>query len=74
MKKIKLIYVITVFVLFVNVALSAPPPPPGGGPGCWPPPCVPIDGGIALLIGAGAILGAKKVISKRNAKKNNAKL
>lgn len=35
---------------------------PGGGddPGCWPPPCVPIDGGVGWLIAAGAIYGGKK--------------
>ncbi|HXB38900.1 MAG TPA: hypothetical protein VNZ49_00065 [Bacteroidia bacterium] len=42
---------------------GAPPPPPGGGmsPPCWPPPCLPIDGGISLLIGAAAIYGGKKL-------------
>jgi len=51
---------------------AGPPPPPGGGgdPGCWPPPCVvPIDGGISLLIAAGAALGAKKAYDLKNEKK-----
>lgn len=38
--------------------LMAQPGP--GGPPCWPPPCIPIDGGLSLLIGAGALLGGKK--------------
>lgn len=47
-------------------AQGGPPPPPGGGPGggtppCWPPPCVPIDGGITFLLAAGAIYGSKKI-------------
>lgn len=41
----------------------------GGPPGCWPPPCVPIDGGISLLIAAGAIYGGRKLY--KNKKENN---
>ncbi len=42
---------------------GAPPPPPGGGmaPPCWPPPCLPIDGGISFLIAAAAVYGGKKL-------------
>lgn len=45
--------------------IKAPPAPPAaeGGttaPPCWPPPCVPIDGGIGWLIAAGVAYGAKK--------------
>lgn len=36
-----------------------PPPPPGGtGPPCWPPPCIPIDNGIELLVLGGAAIAA----------------
>lgn len=57
-------------VLFclASVAFAAGPPgPPGGGmgPGCWPPPCVPIDGGISFLIGAGLIYGSSKVVKRK---------
>jgi hypothetical protein len=54
------------------VALPPPPPPPGGGdePGCWPPPCIPIDGGISLLIAAGAVYGGRKLYSKQKEKKS----
>jgi hypothetical protein len=34
----------------------------GGGAGCWPPPCIPIDGGIGLLVLAGVAWGSKKLI------------
>ncbi len=47
---------------------QVPPPPSGGGtgsPSCWPPPCVPIDGGISALIVAGAALGAKKLVDSK---------
>jgi hypothetical protein len=42
-------------------------PPPGGSgsagstPPCWQPECVPIDGGIGLLLAAGAVIGARKL-------------
>lgn len=62
-------------IVFLVVAITClqagppPPPPPTGGPGCWPPPCVPIDGGISLLIAAGALYGGKKLYKK--SKENN---
>jgi hypothetical protein len=68
--KIKLLLkiIIPVFFLLLSAQISAlgPPGPPGGGggggtPPCWPPPCVPIDGGIGLLLAAGALYGVKKV-------------
>ena len=39
--------------------------PPGGpsgstDPPCWPPPCIPVDGGISVLIALGAAYGSKK--------------
>tara|TARA_Y100001968_G_scaffold248571_1_gene233121 strand:+ start:3703 stop:3921 length:219 start_codon:yes stop_codon:yes gene_type:complete len=34
-------------------------PPGSGGPPCWPPPCVPIDGGISILVAIGAFFGGK---------------
>lgn len=49
--------------MVANPVLAAGPPgPPGGGgdPPCWPPPCVPIDGGIGFLLAAGLAYGAKK--------------
>ena len=49
--------------------LMAQPGP--GDPPCWPPPCIPIDGGLSLLIGAGALLGGKKAIEARRSRKTN---
>jgi hypothetical protein len=56
-----------VFLLLGSVAFAAfpPPPPPSNGPPCWPPPCIPIDGGITLLMAAGAAYGAKKLYNSR---------
>ncbi len=58
------------FILVASASCFAgPPPPPGpGGPLCWPPPCIPIDGGISLLIAAGVIYGGSKLYSKKNSK------
>jgi hypothetical protein len=58
------------FILVASASCFAgPPPPPGGGaPKCWPPPCIPIDGGISLLIAAGVIYGGSKLYSKKNSK------
>ena len=41
--------------LLMNEAIAQPPPPTG--PPCWPPPCVPIDGGVSYLVFAGILLG-----------------
>ena len=62
-------FIFTVFFIIamsiVNNAFAAGPPGPpgggGGGPPCWPPPCVPIDGGIGFLLAAGIAYGGKKV-------------
>jgi hypothetical protein len=69
MKKLA-VYSIFFFLIICSQHLfAAPPPPPAAAPPCWPPPCVPIDGGITFLIAAGAALGAKKLY---DAKKSNA--
>ncbi len=53
---------IILFCFICNtVIFAAPPPPPAGSPGCWPPPCVPIDGGIVFLIIAGTLFAIKKL-------------
>jgi len=51
-------------IMFLGTDLLAGPPGgggPGGQGGCNPPPCVPIDGGISILIAAGVALGGKKI-------------
>jgi len=60
MKTIK-ITVTILLTIFFNGVHAAPPPPPGGGPGCWPPPCIPVDGGVVFLAIAGALFVAKKL-------------
>ena len=58
-----------IFILAnINLTFGGPPPPPPPTPGCWPPPCVPIDGGISLLIAAGAIYGGKKLYNHKKEK------
>ena len=58
-----------IFFLFPQVGKSAGP---GMGPApCWPPPCaIPLDGGISLLIAAGAALAGKKFYDFRKSTKN----
>lgn len=70
MKKFKLILTITLLLFGSKIIFSAPPPPPSGSPGCWPPPCVPIDGGVTFLIAAGAAYGAKKLVDARKKNKS----
>ena len=65
MKQLK-VSIIFLALFTVQHAMAAPAPPAGGGnPTCWPPPCVPIDGGISLLMAAGALYGAKKIYKTR---------
>ena len=46
----KLKYVFVIILLALSSSFFAQLPPGGpGGPGCWPPPCVPIDGGITIF-------------------------
>jgi len=58
---------LSLFALFLLIAGTLPaapaPGPPGGGSGppCWPPPCIPIDGGVGFLIIAGLVFGAWKL-------------
>lgn len=40
---------------------TPPTASPAGTPPCWAPPCVPIDGGIGILLAAGAFVGARKL-------------
>jgi hypothetical protein len=68
MKKRSLIVAAILFVAaFAGVNIdsafgAAAPPPPQT---CWPPPCIPIDGGISILIAAGAAFGGKKIYDLR---------
>lgn len=64
MKKLVIFSVFLVLVFYSQGLFSAPPPPPAAAPPCWPPPCIPIDGGITALIIAGAAYGAKKLYGR----------
>ncbi len=62
--KLRSIYIL--FGIIGNSLIYAqvgPPPLPS----CWPPPCIPIDGGVGFLIAAGIAYGVKKIndIQKR---------
>jgi hypothetical protein len=63
---IKISLILTLYFSVGTLALYAPPSPPAGGgtPACWPPPCIPVDGGIGILLVAGAALGAKEAYRK----------
>lgn len=55
-----------VFCLIGLDAYSIEAPNGGGGPQCWPPPCsVPIDGGISMLLAAGAAYGGLKIAKRK---------
>ena len=48
-------FIFTAFATLSSLFFVAAPAPPSptGGPICWPPPCVPIDGGLIFLALAG---------------------
>ena len=63
-------YLLTLcFIIAFSALVFAPPPAAPGNPrGCFPA-CVPIDGGISLLVAAGAVYGGKKLyLDKKNKK------
>jgi len=66
LKKLIVISFITFTLAITSNELYAPPPPPAGGgtPLCWPPPCIPIDGNIGILIAIGLGIGTKTLFSK----------
>ena len=71
MRKYCYILVFLIISFSTNLKAQGPPDPGGGGgPGCFPPPCVPIDGGLSWLLLAGAVYGGKKAydISKKEDK------
>jgi hypothetical protein len=45
---------LVIFILSSSVILAQPGPP--GSP-CWPPPCIPVDGGISLFTLASILFG-----------------
>ena len=69
MKKKSILFgLLTIVAVILCVTLDAQPPLSGTtGPPCFPPPCIPIDGGTTLLVAAGLIWGGKKVFDKSKA-------
>ncbi|TVR39069.1 MAG: hypothetical protein EA392_07670 [Cryomorphaceae bacterium] len=53
------------FLIIFPLLLAAQPSSGGAGPPCFPPPCIPIDGGTTLLIAAGLAIGGKKAYDLR---------
>lgn len=65
-----LILLVFLYITSITFAAAPPPPPPPPSPGCWPPPCIPIDGGVSILLLAGAMYGAKKSYDKFRTRKD----
>ena len=65
-KLIKICLATAALVVFSQLAFAQPPPPAN-------PAAVPIDGGLSILLAAGAGLGAKKAwdLRKQQAEKND---
>mgnify|MGYP003640064476 CR=1 FL=1 len=67
----KTILILSLLFIGLSAPLIAQPPDPGGGggnPPCFPPPCIPIDGGLSWLLLAGVAYGGKKFhdMNKKN--------
>jgi len=73
MKKIFLLFVLFAAICFSEELMAQPPNPGGGGtnsqPGCFPPPCVPIDGGLSWLLLAGTVYGGRKLYNSNTSQK-----
>lgn len=59
--------VLFLFISFTDAFATVPTPPSGttGNPSCWPPPCIPADNGVIVLITAGLLFAAKKLYDFR---------
>jgi hypothetical protein len=72
MNRFRKLIALSIFLFCVTaIGICQPPPPPGGGAA----PCggpfgtvCPIDGGVSLLIAAGAALGGKKAFDLKKKK------
>jgi hypothetical protein len=52
-------FLLIVLILVSCQFFSQPGPP--AGPNCWPPPCIPIDGGIGIFTFISMLFGYKLV-------------
>jgi hypothetical protein len=64
MDKNKIVFIFCL-ILLSNIFYGQPGPPPGPGSNCWPPPCIPIDGGISIFTFISVFFGYK-FLSKNN--------
>lgn len=55
-----------VFTIALSYGQTSVPPGSASNPPCWPPPCIPIDGGVSFLAAAGLALGLKVLYDKKN--------
>lgn len=58
--------ILLLFIFIILVQNNFAQPGPGGGPPCWPPPCVPIDGGISIFVAIAAFAGYKLSSKSKN--------
>tara|TARA_B100001093_G_scaffold341800_1_gene326615 strand:- start:20880 stop:21074 length:195 start_codon:yes stop_codon:yes gene_type:complete len=56
---------LTILFLLISINVIAPlapwGPEPPPGPPCWPPPCIPVDGGILTFTFFTMLFGVKKI-------------
>lgn len=71
MKKISILFFLIIVLSTLGNRLSAQPGGPANeDPPCWPPPCIPIDGGLSILLAAGLAYGGKKAFDISRMEKN----
>ena len=58
--------ILLLFIFITLIQNNFAQPGPGGGPPCWPPPCVPIDGGISIFVAIAAFAGYKLSSKSKN--------
>ena len=52
-----------IIILFISKFYFSQPGPPSG-PNCWPPPCIPVDGGISIFTLLSILFGYKFLLKK----------
>ena len=53
-------FYLTLLLLGILLSFNGQPPLPGGpSSNCWPPPCIPVDGGISLFTFLSIFFGYK---------------
>ena len=66
-KKFVLLILFTILIFVSNAQPGGGGLPGGGGsPPCWPPPCVPVDGGISIFTLLSLFFGYKFLTKTKN--------